>query len=1203
MPLFRALFPAVVLVLAIQAPAFAGAESPWTWLGPEGGALSPFVFSGQDPALIFGAGNNGVFRSRDGGASWVRLASGLGDPDVRALVATDRGLLAGTRRGLFLSADEGESWRRVDLGGGSEWVMALAADPRDPSRVLAGTVGPGIFRSQDGGESWTPANEGVEDPYVMAIAYSPIDSETVFAATAAVVYQSADGGRSWSDIHFNLTGFPAAIAVNPEGEPLVGTSESLFVLRDQVWINLFEADDALSEAVTSIALNPSNPREILVGTIRSLAISRDAGETWTRATVADLPNLEVRGLAYHPFAPRVVLVGASAGTFVSRDSGSSWMETARGLRASWVSQLGLDSGNPSVLYGAGYGGVHKTVTGKDWLPIRGQLEGLSADYFAQDPGNPNLLLAVQGNGLYRSRDAGLRWDLRSFSRSPLATNPSAPGLVFAGGPFGGGIGSFFERISRSRDFGETWENVTGNLPASPAAILSSRIDPNRVFVATRPGVYFSSMMGESWRPLNGGLTDPDVVALSEGRDGAIYARTLLRRVFRLDDPDGEWKEVASPSTKTVWALTASPRDGALYAATDGDGLLVSRDAGQSWAAVEGLENPYLRDVQLSPDGRRLYVAGSGGVYERVLEDVGDLGVSITQEVSGNPFPRGAVEFSIRLAKPPGPAGEGETVYRYRQDLPLGLRLLRTDADAGEIYAGPAYNSFTWIGELRNPVTLRVRAEVLDGAQDRELATQGVLVRRDDPFGPRSFSDDTSTPSVGDANVVATVPSPFRTGTLAVPRALPLDDTFVGVAFLHRAPMLARVEAEGIDADGAAVQTVELTPALAPSAQSTILTRDVLSSGQTVLIRSPDAGLEGFFLLGDDRLERLDGVGGRQMDSQRLHFGRVQENGGSRTWVFLFNPDSAVAARASLELFDGDGRPLGTSRLDLSPHGSIWAPVSQIFPDPPTLDGYIRVESDRPLRGFEWVVGQRTFETLPATPVESADRFWAPHAFFGGGAGTTRLRLLNTGPRDVEVTVRFVEDEGGLAGRPKVVLAAGQLRVLDLAELFSDGDRTRQGWLRVDAATVGSAVFEWPSLFAAVEFQSGDGSMASTLPLITRPTKTVGFLQVAQSSRSKIFQGLALLGAVPTPTFEFFNLGAVVAFRPDGFPSGFNLTAPGFESRVSGLLDDDRFFGRNFQQEGGRIEVFAEVPLAAYTIFGGPGFFSAVEAQGPPLFLY
>ncbi len=1212
MVLFRAWFLSA-LVLSTVPSVLASPDSGWTWLGPEGGSLGPFLFSRDGSKPIFAASPNGVFSSQDAGVTWHRLANGLTDPNVVSLARSGSALLAGTlRQGLFRSDDEGQHWRRIDSELNDQPVLDLAVAPLDDRHVFAGTPESGVFRSEDGGATWTQSVEGLESLSVAGIAVSPLDSAVVFASVATGVFRSGDGGRTWTDITLNLpeasifqNSLPTGqIVVNRQGEPLVVGAEGLFLLHDQTWSDLLQTSPFLElDPLTRIALHPTDPLEILASSGRGLIRSRDGGQTWERIQVANLIRVAARGLGYDSASPDRVFVGAAGSTFVSQDGGSSWRETRHGLRAAVLIGLGVDPTNPMTLHAGGLGGGLKSVSAGEWLPIRRELDGFDLRSIAQDAGNPNLLFAASDLTLFRSRDAGLHWEPnRSGPVSALACHPSIPDTVFAVQLFDPGNLFSLPRILRSRDGGDTWETTFQGLFGLISDVLPSRVDVNRIWFASSGGVYLSSQMGVGLTSVNSGLDDLDVTSLEELSTGAVLAGTSSGRLFRLDDPEGVWRELTRPSNTAINDLLANPdKTSEFYTATDGEGLFVSHDEGSTWAPVEGLESRYLYQALFSRDRHRIYVAGHGGVYEKVLEPDSGLGATIQQEVSGNAFPRGTITFSVRLN---GPVGEPLTRYRFQEALPLGLKLIEATADSGEVYLGPAFNSVTWSGHLLDQVSLQIQAEALDGTTGVRLAAQGRLVREDALLGPYSVSDDPSTPTPNDATAITIGPSPFRADVLAVARALPIADTFVGFALLNPTPVPAQIEVRGLGPDGDTLESERLQEALQPSNQLARLVGEDLKSGQTALIESPEGRVQGFFLLGDYQLQRLDGLGGAQIDSQRLIFPRIQSDDQFETYLFLFNPDPGSSAEITLNARDTLGAPQATSQIVLPPNGSIWAPPSEIFQSPIPADGYVELRADRPVRGFELVASDRTFETLPAQPIEYADRLLAPHVFFGGGLGTTRLRLLNTSQGELRVTIRLLDDTAGLLGDPQVSVAVGELRVIDLAELFQDTGGPRQGWIEVRAATVGSLVPEWPALQVAVEYESGDGSTASTLPMQAHPLSRPTFLQVAQSHRSGIFQGLAMVGVGAAPfSSGFFNFGEIAAYDSTGFLRGIGGRLPGPNLRFSKLLDDPTLFRPGFEQEGGYLRLQSDQAVVVYTIFGGPGFLAAVDAQGESLLLY
>jgi photosystem II stability/assembly factor-like uncharacterized protein len=179
--------------------------------------------------------SQGVFKSVDGGQSWIAVNTGLTSPDVRAIAIdpqTTTTLYAGTGytdprnfRGVFKSVDGGSNWIAVGLDGLS--ISGLAVDPQTPttlyvgvdrSAVVDGTQGPGVYKSTDSGMSWTAMNNGLTTPSVLSLATNPQIPSMIFAGTAGGgVFESTDGGTSWNPVNDGLTNpFVYALAIAPQ---------------------------------------------------------------------------------------------------------------------------------------------------------------------------------------------------------------------------------------------------------------------------------------------------------------------------------------------------------------------------------------------------------------------------------------------------------------------------------------------------------------------------------------------------------------------------------------------------------------------------------------------------------------------------------------------------------------------------------------------------------------------------------------------------------------------------------------------------------------------------------------------------------------------------------------------------------------------------------------------------------------------------
>src|SRR5205085_146997 len=119
--------------------------------------------------------------------------------------------------GIYKSTDGGSTWISANSGLNSDpRVHALAVDPQNPRSVFAGTRSAGIYKSVDGGNAWI-ATAGLKSLLITAIAVDPVTSATVYAGTdGGGAYKSTNSGSTWNPINAGLTGTDVrAIAIDP----------------------------------------------------------------------------------------------------------------------------------------------------------------------------------------------------------------------------------------------------------------------------------------------------------------------------------------------------------------------------------------------------------------------------------------------------------------------------------------------------------------------------------------------------------------------------------------------------------------------------------------------------------------------------------------------------------------------------------------------------------------------------------------------------------------------------------------------------------------------------------------------------------------------------------------------------------------------------------------------------------------------------
>lgn len=215
------------------------------------------------------------------------------------------------------------------------------------------------------------------------------------------------------------------------------------------WNPIFDTDETQISSIGSIAVAPSDPNVIYVG----------SGEANIRGNVA-----------------------AGNGIYKSVDAGKTWTHVWK--QEGQIGTMVVHPKNPDVAFAAVLGhafgpnperGVYRTKDGgKTWQQILKKDVNTGASDVCMDPNNPNLLFA----GLWQARR--MPWDLQS-----------------------GGPGSGFYR---SRDGGDTWKQLTKDdgMPEGIMGKIGCAIAPSnghRVYAlieSEKGGLYRSDDGGDSW---------------------------------------------------------------------------------------------------------------------------------------------------------------------------------------------------------------------------------------------------------------------------------------------------------------------------------------------------------------------------------------------------------------------------------------------------------------------------------------------------------------------------------------------------------------------------------------------------------------------------------------------------------------------------------------------------------------------------------
>jgi photosystem II stability/assembly factor-like uncharacterized protein len=376
---------------------------------------------------VWAAGDDGVWRSTDGGMRWVKVRV---EPAHVLLVSPfDPTIVyAANAQDLQFTADAGQTWHTLPAGPRPGGAFALAAHPSLPGQLLAGTTGAGVYRSTDGGTTWTASGRGLVNTAVVEVAFddmdaaifvaeasgifrtldggahwdltsfnggaalsvadAPSDPRTLYAATAfGMVARTVDGGDTWQTVS-NLQATSLAVALDDAATLYAATPQALMKSTDGgvTWTAVFEA--GAGRQVDRVVIDPLDPAVLYLIDQDQLWKSADRGSTWELL----LSDGGLIGIAIGRSSPRTILVSDSQSVFGSTDGGRIWSVLA--TQRPFAAALAVDPRNPLTLYiGSGVGVERSLDGGRNWRPFNLGLYARGLNQLLFDPGDFQRLYA------------------------------------------------------------------------------------------------------------------------------------------------------------------------------------------------------------------------------------------------------------------------------------------------------------------------------------------------------------------------------------------------------------------------------------------------------------------------------------------------------------------------------------------------------------------------------------------------------------------------------------------------------------------------------------------------------------------------------------------------------------------------------------------------------------------------------------------
>jgi photosystem II stability/assembly factor-like uncharacterized protein len=383
----------------------------WESIGPEGGQVKNVVQSASDVNTLYATSGSypvRVMKSTDAGLNWIEVGT-FNSYDYATSVGPTDVIYAGCYSTVYRSSNGGINWTSGTVT--SMCVYDVTAHPTDPSIVFgagyrynSSTMNLTFARSTDGGSTWTQQTLEPLQSNGRCVSVAPSSPNIVYvggySGTVSPytprLFKSTDGGNSFTDITYS--GWAGDYYLN------------------------------------SVAVHPTNPDILCVGTQYGIWRSTDGGSTWSDVCSYSL-NYDMQWSAANP---NVIYSGANGNVYRSTNGGTTWSISSTGLGGTNIRTVVPCRTNPGYAYTGSYAGFFRSLDGgSSWTVSNNGLIVGNILAFGVTPTDPSrIFMQLEEVGVFRTDNNGASWTKLTTPLScgnfcSLIIHPTQPNNILA----------------------------------------------------------------------------------------------------------------------------------------------------------------------------------------------------------------------------------------------------------------------------------------------------------------------------------------------------------------------------------------------------------------------------------------------------------------------------------------------------------------------------------------------------------------------------------------------------------------------------------------------------------------------------------------------------------------------------------------------------------------------------------------------------